>query len=99
MIYLMLSQVEYDATARENLTTRGNYKKIIELEQGANNESKYCYDVIDTTIESTRQKLRFWVEGVLGFIIGCLGLAGNVVTIIVLRRCRKNRNFTILIIW
>ena len=99
LIYVMLLQAKYYSTVRENITSRGNYLNLITIKPDADNESIYCYDVIDKTIESTRQVLKFWVEGVVSFIIGCLGLAGNMVTILVLRRCRKNRNFNILIIW
>jgi hypothetical protein len=58
-----------------------------------------CYEYLESALESTRGNLRFWIEGVLIFGIGCLGLAGNTVTVLVLRRYRKNRTFNILIIW
>ena len=62
-------------------------------------QSIECYEVFEVTLESTRGNLRFWVEGVLIFGFGCLGLVGNTVTVLVLRGYRKNRSFNILIIW
>ena len=68
-----------------------------ELQNDAQSED--CYEYLEATLEGTRSKLRFWVEGVFIFVIGCLGLLGNTVTVLVLRRYQKNRNFNILIIW
>ena len=58
-----------------------------------------CYEYIEFTLENTRNRLRFWVEGVVVFVMGSFGLVGNLVTILVLRRYRKNRSFNVLIIW
>ena len=58
-----------------------------------------CYELIDASMEHSRRRLRFWIEGVLLFAIGCLGLIGNVTTVFVLRGEKRNRNFHVLIIW
>ena len=62
-------------------------------------EDTQCYEHIVVSREHTRRRLRFWIEGVLLFVIGCLGLIGNVATVYVLRGEKRNRNFHVLIIW
>ena len=62
-------------------------------------EVTQCYEYLGFSLENTRSRLRFWIEGVVIFVIGCLGFIGNVITVLVLRGYRKNRNFHILIIW
>ena len=62
-------------------------------------EDTQCYEHIVASREHTRRRLRFCIEGVLLFVIGCLGLIGNVATVFVLRGEKRNRNFHVLIIW
>ena len=73
-------------------------RKLIETDEGYD-PAENCYEYIEFTLENTRNRLRFWVEGVVVFVMGSFGLVGNLVTILVLRRYRKNRSFNVLIIW
>lgn len=65
-------------------------------------EPSNCYEVFEATLENTRSRIRFWIEGVGVFAVGMVGFPCNLITVLVLRRYRvhrKNRNFHILIMW
>ena len=61
------------------------------------NESLHCYDPIEELTEK-REKLWFWLEGVLLFIVGILGLLGNTIAITILSQISENTEFNILLI-
>jgi hypothetical protein len=61
------------------------------------NESLHCYDPIEELTEK-REKLWFWLEGVLLFIVGILGLLGNTIAITILSQSPENTEFNILLI-
>ena len=62
-------------------------------------DETHCYEYIEPSLEYARRQLRFWIDGVMIFVIGCLGFIGNLITIIVLWEQKRNRNFHVLIIW
>ena len=61
------------------------------------NESFQCYDPIDELTEK-REKLWFWLEGTILFIVGILGLLGNTIAIAILGQSSENTEFNILLI-
>jgi hypothetical protein len=61
------------------------------------NISLHCYDSIEELNEK-REKLWFWLEGVFLFIVGILGLIGNIIAIATLSQSPENTEFNILLI-
>ncbi len=61
-------------------------------------DSLHCYESIED-FNNIRQQAMFWVDGVLILVVGVFGLIGNMMSILVLRRCPGNRCFNILLCW
>ena len=62
-----------------------------------NYDTSDCYEPI-LEYHGVRQNARYWLEGILIFIVGVIGIFGNVLSIVVLRRCPVNRSFNGLLI-
>ena len=67
------------------------------LQQDFNN-SLTCYECLEE-YENFREGVRFWLEGVLIFVVGIIGLVCNVMSILILRLCPGNRHFNVLLRW
>ena len=56
-----------------------------------------CYESL-ADYGHVRQAFKFWLEGVAVMAVGLFGLAGNVVTCVVLKGMAANSNFNKLLI-
>ena len=97
-VYFLKGQI--DLTLYPNKVPKtAAYQPPKSFPRGNDTESSDCYGYVEDDLENTRGKIKFWIDGVAIFIVGSFGLLGNLMTILVLRRYRKNRNFNILLRW
>ena len=57
-----------------------------------------CYESL-ADYGQVRKDAKFWLEGIGIAAVGLFGLFGNVLAVLVLRKCPGNRSFNILLIW
>ena len=56
-----------------------------------------CYEKIHG-LKDIREALWYWLEGVLLFVFGTIGLVMNILAIIILKYCPDNTSFGLLLI-
>ena len=56
-----------------------------------------CYTPLDEA-EVMLEKARFWLEGVFLFVVGTIGLVGNILAILILSNSPENTAFNMLLI-
>ena len=78
-----------------NITKMLNH--LQRISKPINNGSLRCYDKIEE-FHDKRERAWFWLEGVLLFVVGILGLLGNILAIFILSRCPTNTEFDVLLI-
>ena len=61
------------------------------------NSSIKCYAPLDE-VEVLREKSWFWIEGVFLFVVGTIGLLGNILAILILKSSPENTSFNMLLI-
>lgn len=66
--------------------------------QGTSNDTEVffdyqCHETLED-YESVMESAQFWLEGVALLVVGLFGMAGNVLTIVVLRRIDSNTTFS-----
>ena len=81
----------------------------MEYEEDSNNISEYnnisigsnysikCYAPLDE-VKVLREKSWFWIEGVFLFVVGTIGLLGNILAILILKSSPENTSFNMLLI-
>lgn len=57
-----------------------------------------CYECLQE-YENFRESSGYWLEGILIFVVGIVGLICNLMAILILRLCSGNKNFNVLLIW
>ena len=97
ILFILKAQIDLITPHKVHQPT--TYHPLQTFPQGNDTEFSHCYGYVEDGLEDTRIKIKFWIEGVVILIIGSFGLLGNIMTILVLRRYRKNRSFNILLRW